>query len=228
MNTFDSTLQAHGRLLRRAPVEVLQLNLGRLCNQTCRHCHVDAAPWRTETMDGHVAQRVIDWIAGHRPAVVDLTGGAPELNAHFRALVEAARAAGCHVIDRNNLTILETEAFRWLPEYLAAHQVEIVASLPCYLGENVDAQRGDGVFEKSIRALRTLNAVGYGSRLPLNLVFNPIGPTLPPPRPNSRRTIDPNSVDATASNSIACTPSPTNPSPDSPKTCADKDVGTRI
>ena len=182
MNTFDSTLQAHGRLLRRAPVEVLQLNLGRLCNQTCRHCHVDAAPWRTETMDGHVARRVIDWIARHRPAVVDLTGGAPELNAHFRALVEAARAAGCHVIDRNNLTILETEAFRWLPDYLAAHQVEIVASLPCYLGKNVDAQRGDGVFEKSIRALRTLNAVGYGSRLPLNLVFNPIGPTLPPPQ----------------------------------------------
>lgn len=182
MNPFDSRLEAHGLSLRRTRIEVLQLNLGRLCNQACRHCHVDAAPWRTETMDAEVAGRVIEWISTYRPAVVDLTGGAPELCAHFRDLVEAARGAGCRVVDRNNLTIVETDSFGWLPEYLAAHQVEIVASLPCYLGKNVDAQRGDGVFEKSIRALRKLNAVGYGSRLPLNLVFNPIGPALPPPQ----------------------------------------------
>ncbi|TXT45682.1 MAG: radical SAM domain-containing protein [Limisphaerales bacterium] len=133
-------------------------------------------------MSADVAWRIVEWICQHRPAVVDITGGAPELSEHFRLLVETARACGCQVIDRNNLTIIETEAFGWLPEYLAAHEVEVVASLPCYLGENVDAQRGDGVFDKSIRALRKLNAVGYGSRLPLNLVFNPQGPKLPPPQ----------------------------------------------
>jgi radical SAM/Cys-rich protein len=104
------------------------------------------------------------------------------LSAHFRYLVELARDCGCQVIDRNNLTIIETEAFGWLPEYLAQHEVEVIASLPCYLGENVDAQRGEGVFAKSIRALRKLNAVGYGTRLPLSLVFNPQGPRLPPPQ----------------------------------------------
>ena len=111
--------------------------------------------------------------------MVDITGGAPELSEHFRFLVETARDSGCHVIDRNNLTIIETAAYAWLPEYLAAHEVEVVASLPCYLEENVNAQRGDGVFEKSIRALKKLNAVGYGTRLPLNLVYNPLGPKLP-------------------------------------------------
>ena len=147
-----------------------------------RHCHVDAAPWRTEMMSVETAQRVADWIHTHRPAVVDITGGAPELSEHFRFLVETARASGCRVIDRNNLTIIETEAFGWLPAFLAANEVEVIASLPCYLGANVDAQRGDGVFEKSIRALRRLNAVGYGTRLPLNLVYNPLGPKLPPPQ----------------------------------------------
>ena len=121
-------------------------------------------------------------MAEHRPPVVDLTGGAPELSEQFPFLVETARHAGCHVIDRNNLTILETEAFAWLPEYLAEHEVEVVASLPCYLEDNVDAQRGDGVFAKSIAALRKLNAVGYGTRLPLSLVYNPLGPKLPPPQ----------------------------------------------
>lgn len=133
-------------------------------------------------MSAEVARRVVGWIASHRPAVVDLTGGAPELSEHFCHLVESARGSGCHVVDRNNLTIIETESFGWLPGYLAAHQVEVIASLPCYLGENVDAQRGDGVFGKSIKALRKLNAVGYGTRLPLNLIYNPIGPTLPPPQ----------------------------------------------
>jgi radical SAM/Cys-rich protein len=182
LNHFQQALSRHGLALRRAALHTLQVNVGRKCNQTCRHCHVDAAPWRTEMMEATTARRVADWIRAHRPAVVDLTGGAPELSGHFRFLVETARACGCHVIDRNNLTIIETEAFGWLPEFLAANEVEVIASLPCYLEENVDAQRGDGVFEKSIRALKKLNAVGYGTRLPLNLVYNPPGPKLPPPQ----------------------------------------------
>ncbi len=182
MNRFTQSLARHGLALRRAPLHTLQINVGRKCNQTCRHCHVDAAPWRTEMMDAAIASRVADWIRTHRPAVVDITGGAPELSEHFRFLVETARACDCHVIDRNNLTIIETESFGWLPEFLASNEVEVIASLPCYLEENVDAQRGEGVFAKSIRALRKLNAVGYGARLPLNLIYNPLGPKLPPPQ----------------------------------------------
>ena len=181
-NRFNQQLSHHGLELRRSALHTLQVNVSRKCNQTCRHCHVDTAPWRTEMMNAEVAGRVAEWIRTHRPAVVDITGGAPELSEHFRLLVETARGCGCQVIDRNNLTIIETESFGWLPEYLAAHEVEVVASLPCYLGENVDAQRGNGVFDKSIRALRKLNAVGYGTRLPLNLVFNPQGAKLPPPQ----------------------------------------------
>ena len=180
MNLFDRQLAAHRLALARGRVQTLQINVGRKCNQTCRHCHVDAAPWRTEMMDTAVAAHVCDWIRTHRPEVVDITGGAPELSEHFRTFVEVGRACGCRVIDRNNLTIIETPAFAWLPEYLAAHEVEVIASLPCYSAENVDAQRGDGVFGKSIRALQRLNAVGYGTRLPLNLVYNPLGAKLPP------------------------------------------------
>jgi len=179
---FEKKLSAHGRTLKRADLQTLQINVGRKCNQTCRHCHVDAAPWRTEMMPAVVARRVGEWIQAHRPRVVDITGGAPELSEHFRFFVETARGCHCHIIDRNNLTIIETTAYGWLPEYLAAHGVEVVASLPCYLEENVNAQRGDGVFEKSIRALKKLNAVGYGTRLPLRLVYNPLGPYLPPPQ----------------------------------------------
>jgi radical SAM/Cys-rich protein len=182
MNRFAQALTHHGLALRRESLRTLQINVGRQCNQTCRHCHVDAAPWRTEMMDAPTARRIADWIHEHRPAVVDITGGAPELSEHFRFLVETARASDCHVIDRNNLTIIETESFAWLPEFFAANAVEVIASLPCYLEENVNAQRGDGVFEKSIRALRKLNSVGYGTRLPLNLVYNPLGPKLPPPQ----------------------------------------------
>lgn len=179
-NRFEALLASQSQVLRRSRLEVLQVNLGKKCNQTCRHCHVDAGPWRTESMTEDVARRVAAWIEEHRPAVVDLTGGAPELCESFRFLVETARNAGCRVMDRNNLTIIETTGFAWLPEYLARHQVEVVASLPCYLGENVDAQRGDGVFWKSIRALQKLNAVGYGDTLPLSLVYNPLGARLPP------------------------------------------------
>jgi radical SAM/Cys-rich protein len=179
---FAEKLAGHGVTLRRARLRTLQINVGRKCNQTCRHCHVDAAPWRTELMGEDDARRVGAWIERHRPEVVDITGGAPELSEWFRYFVETARGAGCHVIDRNNLTIIETGAFAWLPEYLARHEVEVVASLPCYSAENVNAQRGDGVFDKSIAALRKLNAVGYGTRLPLHLVYNPLGAKLPGPQ----------------------------------------------
>src|SRR5664279_1691540 len=180
MNRFADKLSSHRLSLRRARLQTLQINVGRKCNQACHHCHVDAAPWRTETMPVEIASRIGQWIREHRPPVVDITGGAPELSEHFRFLVETARDAGCQVIDRNNLTIIETEAFAWLPEYLARHEVEVIASLPCYLGENVDAQRGSGVFAKSISALKKLNAVGYGTKLPLSLVYNPLGARLPP------------------------------------------------
>jgi radical SAM/Cys-rich protein len=182
MNAFERQLSVNRLTLRRGQLQTLQVNVGRKCNQACRHCHVDAAPWRKEMMAGEVARRVGDWIGTHRPAVVDITGGAPELSEHFRFLVETSREAGCRVMDRNNLTIIETDGFCWLPEYLAEQGVEVVASLPCYLEENVNAQRGDGVFEKSIAALRKLNAVGYGTRLPLDLVYNPLGASLPPPQ----------------------------------------------
>jgi radical SAM/Cys-rich protein len=181
-NRFQQKLAGHGLGLRRAPLRTLQLNLGRKCNQACRHCHVDAAPWRTEMIDEPTALRIGAWIARHRPPVVDLTGGAPELSAFFRYFVETGRAAGSHVIDRNNLTILEEPGYTDLPEYLAAQEVEVIASLPCYSAANVNRQRGNGVFEKSVIALRRLNGVGYGTRLPLHLVYNPLGPTLPPPQ----------------------------------------------
>ena len=182
MNCFDEKLAANGLSLRRSRLETLQVNLGRKCNQACRHCHVNAAPWRTEMIDEPTARRIGDWIQRFRPAVVDLTGGAPELSEFFRYLVEIARETGVRVIDRNNLTIIEEKDFGWLPEYLARHEVEVIASLPCYSAENVRRQRGNGVFEKSILALRKLNAVGYGRKLPLHLVYNPVGPTLPGPQ----------------------------------------------
>lgn len=182
MNRFEQKLAEHGLVLRRERLRTLQLNVGRKCNQACRHCHVDAAPWRTEMIDRKTAERIAAWIKTHRPEVVDITGGAPELSEHFRFFVEVSRAAGAHVIDRNNLTILEEPGFETLPEFLARHEVEVIASLPCYLPENVNKQRGNGVFDKSIRGLKKLNAVGYGARLPLNLVYNPLGPKLPPPQ----------------------------------------------
>ena len=182
LHRFAQKLAEHDLPLRRAKLRTLQINVGRKCNQTCRHCHVDAAPWRTEMMGEEDARRVGAWIERHRPEVVDITGGAPELSEWFRYFVETARGAGCHVIDRNNLTIIETGAFAWLPAYLARHGVEVVASLPCYSAENVNAQRGEGVFDKSIAALRKLNAVGYGTRLPLHLVYNPLGAKLPGPQ----------------------------------------------
>lgn len=172
--------------LTRRATGTLQLNLGYRCNQSCAHCHVNAGPTRTEEMTTETIDAVINFLAAS-PGIntVDLTGGAPELNPQFRRLVIAARARGLRVIDRCNLTILQEPGFDDMAEFLASHRVEIVASLPCYLAENVDKQRGKGVFEASLRALKQLNALGYGqadSGLSLNLVYNPQGPNLPPPQ----------------------------------------------
>ena len=171
--------------LRRRRLETLQVNLGYRCNQSCLHCHVNAGPNRTETMDAETAALVLQVLRARRPQTLDLTGGAPELSPHFRDLVTGARALGVRVIDRCNLTILSEPGQDDLAEFLAAHGVEVTASLPCYSPANVDRQRGDGVFERSIAALRRLNALGYGEdegALVLNLVYNPQGPSLPPPQ----------------------------------------------
>lgn len=182
MNRFEQKLAANGLALRRAKLDTLQINVGRKCNQACRHCHVDAAPWRTEMIEEATARRIGEWIREHRPPVVDITGGAPELSEFFSYFVELSRTMGARVIDRNNLTIIEEPDYGYLPGYLAQHEVEVIASLPCYSKENVAKQRGNGVFEKSISALRKLNSVGYGMRLPLHLVYNPVGPKLPGPQ----------------------------------------------
>jgi len=183
MNQFEHRLAEHEIRLQRGQLNTLQINVGRKCNQACRHCHVDAAPWRTEMMDATTFGRIIAWIDEHRPAIVDITGGAPELSKFFRPLVKASKDAGCHVMDRNNLTILEEPGFEDLHSFLADHEVEIIASLPCYTSDNVSKQRGQGVFAKSIRGLQKLNGIGYGSNiLKLNLVYNPLGPKLPGPQ----------------------------------------------
>ena len=166
--------------IRRGRLETLQVNLGYKCNQSCLHCHVNAGPTRTEMMSREVIADVVTFMGVSGIQTLDITGGAPELHPHFRALVQKARELGVHVIDRCNLTILEEPGQEDLALFLAAHGVEITASLPCYTEALVDRQRGKGVYDKSMRALKRLNAAGYGGRLPLNLVYNPQGPTLPP------------------------------------------------
>ena len=171
--------------IRRQRLDTLQVNLGYRCNQSCLHCHVNAGPTRTEAMDEDTVQLVLQVLRGRHIGTLDLTGGAPELNPHFRDLVRGARALGTRVIDRCNLTILSEPGQDGLAEFLAEQAVEITASLPCYSPANVDRQRGDGVFERSIAALRQLNALGYGqpgSARVLNLVYNPQGAVLPPPQ----------------------------------------------
>jgi radical SAM/Cys-rich protein len=171
--------------LRRRSIDTLQVNLGYRCNQSCLHCHVNAGPNRTEQMDTETVDLVLEVMRARRISTLDLTGGAPELNEHFRRLVASARALGATVIDRCNLTILEEPGHEDLADFLARERVQIVASLPCYSQANVDRQRGEGVFDKSIRALQRLNALGYGadgSDLTLDLVYNPQGPSLPPPQ----------------------------------------------
>jgi radical SAM/Cys-rich protein len=164
MTTFEATLQAHGMQLRRTRPRVLQINVGKLCNLTCVHCHVNAGPKRKEILSRETADRILAWQASARLPVVDLTGGAPEMIPDFRYLVTRLREidpAGT-IIDRCNLTILLGPGYEGLAEFLAAHRVEIVASMPCYSAENVNAQRGEGVFDASIAALQRLNSIGYG------------------------------------------------------------------
>ncbi len=175
--------QHHFPAMRRRSVSSVQVNIGYYCNQACLHCHVNAGPTRKEMMDHETAEQVVSFLDAADVSTLDITGGAPELHGEFRYLVEAARERGIHVIDRCNLTVLELPEMQGLAEFLADNQVEVVASLPCYSSDNVDKQRGSGVFDASIKGLQRLNALGYGrdgSGLTLNLVFNPIGPVLPP------------------------------------------------
>ena len=171
--------------ISRRRVETLQVNLGYKCNQSCLHCHVNAGPARTEMMDRATVDLVLGYLAAQDVNKLDITGGAPELSPHFRYLVEQARSIGVQVMDRCNLTILSEPGQEGLAEFLALNQVEVVASLPCYTEELVDRQRGKGVYEKSIAGIRMLNALGYGkpgAGLTLDLVYNPQGPSLPPPQ----------------------------------------------
>lgn len=168
--------------ISRDVLETLQVNLGYKCDLTCTHCHVNAGPTRTEMMDKATIDLVLQYLHSHAIRTLDLTGGAPEMNLHFKYLVSAARATGVEVIDRCNLTILGVEGFEDMAEFLASEGVTITASLPCYTQQNVEKQRGKGVFEESIAALKRLNALGYGREpsLQLNLVYNPVDLNLPP------------------------------------------------
>src|SRR5258705_4248440 len=182
---FDENLVAHGIELQPATVDTLQVNVGKLCNQACKHCHADASPTRTEIMTRKTAEAVIDAIRRWRVPTVDITGGAPELNPSFRYLVREARVVGARVMVRHNLTVMFEEGQEDLPEFFREQEVEVVSSLPYFLEDRTDAQRGHGVFQKSVIALRRLNAAGYGketSELTLDLVYNPVGAFLPPPQ----------------------------------------------
>jgi radical SAM/Cys-rich protein len=183
---FEEKLEEIGQWpLRACSIDTLQVNVGKLCNQTCRHCHVDAGPTRTEIMTRATAELVIDVLRRYAIPIVDITGGAPELNSNFEYLVRESRSLGRRVIDRCNLTVFYVEGKEHLPEFLRDYNVEITASLPCYLEKNVEAQRGKGVYAKSMEALQWLNRLGYGkpgTGLILNLVYNPVGPSLPPPQ----------------------------------------------
>jgi radical SAM/Cys-rich protein len=170
--------------LRRDKLDTLQVNLGYRCNQQCLHCHVDASPRREEVMQRDTIDDVIEFVDKQGITTLDLTGGAPEMNPHFMDLISAVRTKGVHVMDRCNLTILEEPGYEEMAGFLAEHRVEIIASLPCYLEENVNSQRGSGVFKKSISGLQKLNSYGYGAgeSLILSLVYNPQGASLPPPQ----------------------------------------------
>ena len=182
LDTFEYLRDTDFPTIRRSRLDTLQVNLGYLCNQQCLHCHVDASPRRTEIMDRGTVDNVIAFLHKKNISTLDLTGGAPEMNPHFKYLVKTASEMGVHVMDRCNLTVLEEPDHAQLAEFLAINNVEIIASMPCYLEDNVNAQRGAGVFEKSIKGLQKLNALGYGAsdKLIINLVYNPQGPNLPP------------------------------------------------
>ncbi|MCP5268058.1 MAG: arsenosugar biosynthesis radical SAM protein ArsS [Zoogloeaceae bacterium] len=183
LDTFPLLVKTDFPRIRRHRLETLQANLGYRCNQSCLHCHVAASPKRTEEMSWETMALLLQFAERQQVETLDLTGGAPEMNPQFRRLVAAARGMGLRVIDRCNLTILNEPGYEWLADFLAENEVEISASLPCYLEENVNQQRGDGVFQSSLAGLRKLNALGYGtpdSGRILNLVYNPLGPSLPP------------------------------------------------
>ncbi|MBD3671116.1 MAG: arsenosugar biosynthesis radical SAM protein ArsS [Gammaproteobacteria bacterium] len=183
LDTLHKLMPTSFPALTRAKLETLQVNLGYRCNQQCQHCHVNAGPKRKEEMSRETIDDVLTFIDKQGIKILDITGGAPEMNPQFNYLVGEASARGLHIMDRCNLTILQEPGYEALAEFLAQHNVEIIASLPCYLEENVDGQRGKGVYQASIEALKKLNTLGYGKadeRLPLNLVYNPTGPFLPP------------------------------------------------
>jgi radical SAM/Cys-rich protein len=185
MQHFAEKLLLNGQSLNRRAVDVLQVNMGRYCNLACIHCHVESGPTRTEMMSRENVDAVLSFLARTEIPTLDITGGAPELHRDFDYLVESARSLGRHVMDRCNLTVIFEPGKEYLPEFFQLHQVELVCSLPCYSQENVDKQRGKGTFDSSIRALQRFNEVGYGradSTLILNLVYNPVGPHLPPPQ----------------------------------------------
>jgi radical SAM/Cys-rich protein len=183
---FEETLERYGCEMSRREISTLQVNVGFLCNLACLHCHVEAGPKRTELMERENVDRLL-FLLDATPSIqtVDVTGGSPEMNPHFRYLVEECRKRGKEVIDRLNLTIFYVDGYEWVPEFLAEQDVTVVASLPCYTKENLESQRGKGAFRESIRGLQRLNELGYGlpgSPLPLHLVYNPNGASLPPPQ----------------------------------------------
>jgi radical SAM/Cys-rich protein len=185
MQSFAEKLHLSGSGLRRRAFDVLQVNMGRYCNLACIHCHVESGPTRKEMMSRETVDAVLRFLTGTSIPTLDITGGAPELHRDFDYLVASARSLGRHVMDRCNLTVIFEPGKEYLPEFFQRHHVELVCSLPCYSQENVDKQRGKGTFDSSIRALQRFNEVGYGqtdSGLVLNLVYNPVGPHLPPPQ----------------------------------------------
>jgi radical SAM/Cys-rich protein len=185
MQAFVEKLNLNGHGLKRRAVDVLQVNLGKYCNLACVHCHVEAGPTRKEMMNRETVDSVLRFLSNSNIPTLDITGGAPELHPDFDDLIASARQLGRHVIDRCNLTVIFEPGKNYLPEFFRRHQVELVCSLPCYSIDNVDKQRGKGTFDGSIRALKIFNDLGYGqpeSKLILNLVYNPVGPHLPPPQ----------------------------------------------
>lgn len=179
---FATNLTRNGLKLSRKAPRILQLNTGKICNLTCVHCHVNAGPHRKEIITRETIDRVLDWLQGSEIETVDLTGGTPEMIPDYHYLVKHVRSMGKRLIDRCNLTILNEPGYEWVPGFYVENQVEIVASMPCYSPKNVNEQRGEGVFDSSIKALQTLNSLGYGTNpmLLLNLVYNPVGASLPP------------------------------------------------